>query len=331
MTNTLSTNSSAIPMPLSETVNSHSSRVSDGSQSTTIRAVTPSRRNFTALPIRFCHNIVSSIGSPSTCGSGESGSDDLGPGFLDRGGDVAQCRIQHAVQGDVGLGGVQPSDPGEHQQVVDEHLHAFGAVDREADVFRAAGVQFVAVPLLQQLAERGHLAQGLLQIVRRDVGELFEFGIGAPQLDGLLVEGLSLIGQGQLRGPRLGEFGHDALPHVLDVSPDRANVSGPLRDDVLLEVAPADTPARRGECLQRPGDGASDHDRQQNRGGDEHQQNRDQQPVAPVLRVLEFGEAVGPDRGQMVVLSVEKLTDTVEFDLAAFCGGAVGDEGVARR
>ena len=57
-----------------------------------------------------------------------------------------------------------------------------------ADVFDAALVELVAVALLEQLAERGHLAQRLLQVVRGDVGELLEFGVGAPQLDGLLVE-----------------------------------------------------------------------------------------------------------------------------------------------
>ena len=230
MTNTLSTNSSAIPMPLSATVNSH---VAVGRptarQSTTIRGGDTRAAEFHRVADQVLPQHRQQRRIAEHLRQRGSRADDLGPGFLDRGRDIVQCRIQHAVQVDVGLGGVEPSDPGEGQQVVDEHLHAFGAVDREADVFRAAVVEFVAVPLLQQLAERGHLAQRLLQIVGRDVGELFEFGVGAAQLDGLLVEGRGLIGQGQLRRPRLGEFGDDALPHVLDVSPDRANVSGPLR------------------------------------------------------------------------------------------------------
>ena len=79
-------------------------------------------------------------------------------------------------------------DAGEGEQVVDQHLHAFGAVDGEPDVFGAALVELVAVPLLQQLAEGGDLAQRLLQIVRRDIGELLEFGVGPAQLLGLFVQ-----------------------------------------------------------------------------------------------------------------------------------------------
>ncbi len=113
--------------------------------------------------------------------------------------------------------GVEPPDPGEGEEVVDQRLHPLGAVDREADVFGAAFVELVAVSLLQQLAERGDLAQRLLQIVGGDVGELLEFGVGPPQLLGLL---------GELRTGRAGGFEivHDALPHVLDVGCDGTDV-----------------------------------------------------------------------------------------------------------
>ena len=116
------------------------------------------------------------------------GSHDLGARFLDRGGQVAERGVQRRVEVDLGVRGVQPPDPGEGEQVVDQRLHALGAVDREPDVFGTAFVELVAVPLLEQLAERRDLAQRLLQVVRGDVGELLEFGVGPPQLLGLLVE-----------------------------------------------------------------------------------------------------------------------------------------------
>ena len=113
---------------------------------------------------------------------------DLGAGFLDRRREVVQGGVQGGVEVDLGRRGVEPPDPGERQQVVDQHLHALGAVDREADVLGSALVEFVAVALLEQLTERGDLAQWFLQIVGCDVGELLEFGVRPSQFDGLLVE-----------------------------------------------------------------------------------------------------------------------------------------------
>ena len=84
--------------------------------------------------------------------------------------------------------GVEPPDPGEGEQVVDQRLHPLGAVDGERDVFGASFVELVAVSLFEQLAEGSDLSQGLLQIVRGDVGELLEFGVGPSELLGLLVE-----------------------------------------------------------------------------------------------------------------------------------------------
>ena len=65
------------------------------------------------------------------------------------------------------------------EQVLDEPLHALGAVDGELDVLVGALVELAAVPLLQELGEAGHLAQRLLQVVRRDVGELLEVAVRA--------------------------------------------------------------------------------------------------------------------------------------------------------
>ena len=58
----------------------------------------------------------------------------------------------------------------------------------KAMYWSARSSSWPAVAPLQQLAEARHLAQRLLQVVRGDVGELLELGVGALQLLGLLVE-----------------------------------------------------------------------------------------------------------------------------------------------
>ena len=82
----------------------------------------------------------------------------------------------------------------------------------------------------------------------------------------------------------------------------------------------ADTPAGRGQRLQRPGDRAlriripSTIAVAMNTSSD-----CDQQPVAPVLRAGEIGESPSERIvAEMGVLSVEKVPDAVEFGLPAF-------------
>ncbi len=148
-------------------------------------------------------------------------------------------------------GGVEPPDPGERQQVVDQDLHALGAVDGETDVLGAALVELVAVALLQQLAERRDLAQRLLQIVRRDVGELLEFGVGAPQFHRPARRARSAAVP---RAPRVRRRSAAACSRR---RPAMARMSlGPRGEDPLAEVALGDPPARRGQRGQRPGDRA---------------------------------------------------------------------------
>ena len=54
------------------------------------------------------------------------------------------------------------------------------------DVLVGPLVELVGVAHLQQLAEARHLAQRLLEVVGRHVGELLEVVVGAGQLLGLL-------------------------------------------------------------------------------------------------------------------------------------------------
>ncbi len=86
--------------------------------------------------------------------------------------------------------GRRAADAGEGEQVVDQALHALRAVDGEADVLVGPLVELPAVAALQELAEAGDLAQRLLQVVARDVGELLEVAVGPLQVAGLVVEPL---------------------------------------------------------------------------------------------------------------------------------------------
>ena len=65
---------------------------------------------------------------------------DHGAGFLDRGRQIAQRTVQGGVEADLDLGGVEATDPGEGQQIVDEHLHALGAVDGDEVHGEAVGL-----------------------------------------------------------------------------------------------------------------------------------------------------------------------------------------------
>ena len=72
------------------------------------------------------------------------------------------------------------------QQVLDQPLHAGGAVHREGDELVGVGVQLALVAPGQKLRVAGHHPQRLLQIVRGNVGKLPQFLVRAVQLLHLL-------------------------------------------------------------------------------------------------------------------------------------------------
>src|SRR2546423_860188 len=111
--------------------------------------------------------------------------DDLRPGVVDGRLQVRQGPVEGLVAVDrhENLGG--PADPGEGQQVVDQRLHALGAVDGELDVLIGPLVELALVAALEELAEAGHLPERLLEVMGGDVGELLQVGVGAGQLLGL--------------------------------------------------------------------------------------------------------------------------------------------------
>ena len=61
---------------------------------------------------------------------------------------------------DLGLGLREPAHAREREQVVDEVLHALGAVDGEADVLVGPVVELALVAALEQLGEQATLRSG---------------------------------------------------------------------------------------------------------------------------------------------------------------------------
>jgi hypothetical protein len=102
---------------------------------------------------------------------------DGGAGVLDLLGQVGPRLGQGRVAGHQGRLAVGAADPAVGEQVVDQRLHALGAVHGELDVLVGPGVELAGVTPLEQLGEARHLAQRLLQVVRSDVGELLELGV----------------------------------------------------------------------------------------------------------------------------------------------------------
>ena len=109
-----------------------------------------------------------------------------------------------------------PRDAREHEQVVDKRLHARGRVAHALDAVAARRVQPLLALQFQAVAKGENLAQGLLQVVRCDIGELFQIAVRPLQLGG--VAGLPLLGlltqadvadkKGQDRRARLLADGH---------------------------------------------------------------------------------------------------------------------------
>ena len=86
------------------------------------------------------------------------------------------------------------------------------AVDRVFDELVRLGVELAAIPLAQQVDVTADDAQRLLQIVRRDVGELLQIGVRTRETGGLLLDrlfGLLPIGEidDQSQSPYVGTVG----------------------------------------------------------------------------------------------------------------------------
>ena len=106
----------------------------------------------------------------------------IGAGLLDR---LAQS-AQHLIEDRTGLCRAQRqalrADARVSQQIIDQLLHAFGALDSVVNVLVGARVDLPAVAIAEELGIARHHPQRLLQIVSRDVSKLLELGIRALQL-----------------------------------------------------------------------------------------------------------------------------------------------------
>lgn len=234
---------------------------------------------------------------------------DLRSGLLDADAQLGQGPFQHLVQVDVLVGVVQPPDPGEVEQVVDEGLHAVRPVDREVDVLVGPAVELPSVAPLEELGEAGDLAQRLLQVVGGHVRELLQLGVGALEVRGLRV-------QTQPGVLAEGQFPQEALSHEVDLMAEAPQVGGTGRGDGVFEVTAGDGTGVRAEPLQRRVDAAAQSFEDQGReDGDEHRDGAEH-PVPQGHRVPQVVPHAYAVRTQLFLLAVQGGAYVVEGRLA---------------
>src|SRR6266568_2722364 len=117
------------------------------------------------------------------------------------------------------------------EQAADERLHALRALDRVVDVFLRLRVHLVGVALLEELHVARDHQERLLEVVRRDVGELLEVGVRAG-------ERLGLVPQRLLRGGTLGHLAAKLRVEVLDLALLVLEVVEDVEDRALGRLEP---------------------------------------------------------------------------------------------
>ena len=234
-------------------------------------------RNLIALPIRFCSSWVSSAGSPATPGErvgGHRGARSSSSGD----GEVLQRARREQVSRSTSAAAVgAPADAGEGQQVVDELLHPFRAVDGEGDVLVGPLVELPGVPTLEHLAEARDLAQRLLQVVRRDIGELLEVAVGSQPARRPGPRAAPGPPRSRRGPPRPRRVGRRCRVASSSTSPASSRISrGPLDRDIVPQCSPADQPGllrRARQRVESPTGAAPTTSRRDERGADGHQQH----------------------------------------------------------
>ena len=252
-----------------------------------------------AFTSRFCSTSRSSPASPRTVGSvpATSISAPLSSIIVAR---SARTLVTSRSKSTSVYGRLDPPDAREGQQVVDQVLHPPRAVDGEADVLVGARVELASVALLEQLAEARDLAQRLLQVVRGDVGELLELGVGALEV--------------LLRVAHRRELGHDPRPHRVHVLAQVEDLARARALDLMLEVAARDGPRATGQALQRQHDLAAQDERHRD-DAEQHDDPGSEDPeqddvgvaVEPVTRRLARREQAALEPGYGAAERVEAL------------------------
>ena len=103
--------------------------------------------------------------------------------------EVPQSVFQDGIQAGDGENPAAGADAGIGEQIGDEPLHAGGALGRAVDVFEGLGVHVFGEAAFQQFHVTAHRAQRLLEVVRGNVGELFQVAIGPLGFLGAQLEG----------------------------------------------------------------------------------------------------------------------------------------------
>ena len=167
-----------MPIPLSATTISASSALAR--LPTVTCGATPGAVNLIALPSRLWKTRCSWPGSARS--DRQLADLDRRAALGHRGAQVPQRAGHELARVDALDAQVGRPGAGVEQQVVDHALHALDAVDRVGDELPRAVVEPVAVLALEQRHEPGDRAQRLGQVVRGDVGEGLEVGVGALEL-----------------------------------------------------------------------------------------------------------------------------------------------------
>jgi hypothetical protein len=107
---------------------------------------------------------------------------DVRTALADRLTEVGDRGLEHCLGLDRDhLGGSRPH-AGVLQQTLDEGVHARRAVHGVMREFLARRIDLALEPRLQHLDAAAHRTQGFLEIVRGDIGELLELGVGALEI-----------------------------------------------------------------------------------------------------------------------------------------------------
>src|SRR4051812_3309979 len=163
-----------------------------------------------------------------------------GARLLDRRAQVGERATQRRLQLDPRHFLAAGADARVGEQVLDQLLHARRAVDHVAHELLGLVVELVAVAAHHQLRIAADHAQRLLQVVRGDVRELFQLGVGALQLLVRHVQG----GLGLLARADVVEDGDLVERAAGAVALDRHAEVDPHRGAVLAHVALLDVHRR---------------------------------------------------------------------------------------
>ena len=148
--------------------------------------MTPSRLNLSAFEIRFCISWRICGASALIVGSSPT---------VTRASDAAHEIVEvleHVARDLAEIDRLERPrlhrHPREDEQILDQPLHPLGRGVGALQIVEAAIGQRLGVDLADALGERAHLAQRLLEVVRRDRRELLELGVGARELAGAALE-----------------------------------------------------------------------------------------------------------------------------------------------